>query len=85
MIAPSVAGSRIIRTCWRGLSLNLDEQIGKLPILRNSERKQLAAWNDTGRDYDLDYCLHDLFEAQVRRTPDFVAAIFQGMSSLTEI
>ena len=37
-----------------------------------------SGWNDTGRDYDLVYCLHELFEAQVERTPNSVAVIFEG-------
>ena len=35
-------------------------------------------WNDTGVDYPKHVCLHQLFEAQVERTPDAVAVVFEG-------
>ena len=36
-----------------------------------------AEWNATEAEYPRDICLHQLFEAQVRQTPDAVAAVFQ--------
>jgi len=43
-----------------------------------AERRQLLVeWNDTADDYPRDQCIHDLFEAQVERTPDAVAAIIE--------
>ncbi|TMJ07570.1 MAG: amino acid adenylation domain-containing protein, partial [Bacillati bacterium ANGP1] len=41
-----------------------------------AERRQLGEWNDTGRAYP-HACLHELFEAQVERTPDAVAVVFE--------
>ena len=38
----------------------------------------LKEFNDTKVDYPRDVCLHQLFEAQVLRTPDAVAVIFEG-------
>ncbi len=35
-------------------------------------------WNDTERDYPQDQCLHELFEAQVERTPDATALVFEN-------
>jgi amino acid adenylation domain-containing protein len=37
----------------------------------------LASFNDTAREYPRDKCLHELFEAQVERTPDAVAVAFR--------
>ncbi len=44
------------------------------------QRQLLAEWNDTQRDYRLDVCLHEWFEAQVARTPDAIAVFFEGES-----
>ena len=32
----------------------------------------LTSWNDTAADYSQDKCIHQLFESQAKRTPDFV-------------
>ena len=37
----------------------------------------LREWNDTQTDYSEDACLHELFEAQVKRSPDEIALVFQ--------
>ncbi|RSZ60356.1 non-ribosomal peptide synthase/polyketide synthase [Massilia atriviolacea] len=43
-------------------------------LLDAAEREQvLRGWNDTARDYRLDLCIHELIEAQVRRSPLAVA------------
>lgn len=38
----------------------------------------LVEFNDTKVDYPRDVCLHQLFEAQVLRTPDAIAVVFEG-------
>jgi amino acid adenylation domain-containing protein len=43
------------------------------------ERQQLLVdWNQTNADYPSAACVHELFEAQVERTPANVAVAFQG-------
>jgi amino acid adenylation domain-containing protein len=43
-------------------------------LLSETERRQLLSeWNETHTDYASGLCLHQLFEAQARRTPDAVA------------
>ena len=37
----------------------------------------LMEWNDTQVDYPQDSCIHHLFEAQVERSPDAVAVVFE--------
>ena len=50
-------------------------QIEVLPV---TELHQiLAEWNATGTEYPQDKCIHELFEAQVDRTPQAVALIFE--------
>jgi len=55
-----------------------DQSISVLPILPKKERHQLlVGWNDTAADYPQDKCIHELFEAQVKRTPNAVALVFE--------
>ena len=50
-----------------------------LPLLTPDETQQLLwEWNDTGIDYEQDSLIHELFEAQARRSPEAIALIFQG-------
>jgi amino acid adenylation domain-containing protein len=61
-----------------GVVANPNEPIERLPILTEAERHQLLVeWNATDRDYPRDKCIHQLFEAQVERTPDAVAVVFE--------
>ncbi len=53
-------------------------EIGKLEILKPSDRKQLLVeFNQTHTDYPLDRCIHQLFEEQAERTPDHIAVVFE--------
>ncbi|NND90001.1 MAG: amino acid adenylation domain-containing protein, partial [Granulosicoccus sp.] len=52
-------------------------RVSHLPLLSDVERQQLLVqWNDTGADFPQDRCLHELFEAQVVRSPNAIAAQF---------
>ncbi|CAG0930630.1 mycobactin peptide synthetase MbtE [Thermoflexales bacterium] len=49
-------------------------RISHLSLLTKAEKQQLLmVWNNPKRDYSLNRCLHELFEEQVKRTPDSVA------------
>ena len=55
--------------------------LSELEILSAGERKQLLCeFNDTASDYPRETCLHQLFEDQVARMPDNVAAVFEDES-----
>ncbi|MCT7951052.1 amino acid adenylation domain-containing protein [Ancylothrix sp. C2] len=55
---------------------NPDLPLSQLSLLTPPERHQiLIEWNNTQQNYPQDKCLHQLFEAQVKRTPDAVAVI----------
>ncbi len=55
------------------------QQISDLQLLTPSEVQQLLVeWNDTKTDYPKDKCIHQLFEAQVKKTPDAIAVIFEN-------
>jgi amino acid adenylation domain-containing protein len=67
------------QTLLEGIVANPEQRIGKLPLLAEAERRQLLVeWNNTQRDYPKDACVHQLVEAQVERTPDAVAVVFEG-------
>jgi natural product biosynthesis luciferase-like monooxygenase protein len=52
--------------------------LSTLPMLPDSERTRLIeTWNDTGCDYPTDQTIHAAFEAQVARTPDAIAVVFE--------
>ncbi|MCG1048863.1 amino acid adenylation domain-containing protein, partial [Mycetohabitans sp. B6] len=54
------------------------QRLSELPLLSTTERHQLlTAWNDTAADFASATTLHQLFEAQVQRTPNAVAAVFE--------
>lgn len=56
-----------------------EQQIAHLPLLTMCEREQvLVEWNATAKAYAQDLCIHELFEAQVERTPQATAFLFQG-------
>jgi amino acid adenylation domain-containing protein len=61
-----------------GIVANPDRPLSELPMLTEAERQQLLVeWNQTQVDYPKNYCIHELFEAQVERTPDAIAVVFE--------
>lgn len=67
------------QTLLEGIISSPDEPVYKLPLLTESERRQITLeWNDTETDYPKDRCLHELVEEQVNRTPGAVAVLFEG-------
>ncbi|HEX5718866.1 MAG TPA: condensation domain-containing protein, partial [Thermoanaerobaculia bacterium] len=54
-------------------------RLSKLPWLAEVERRQVVVdWNATGSTGPADLCLHELFEAQVERTPGALAVVRHG-------
>ncbi|WP_047197779.1 non-ribosomal peptide synthase/polyketide synthase [Caldimonas brevitalea] len=52
------------------------QAVARLPVLDAAQRHQLLVeWNGTAGDAGQEGCLHELFEAQVRRTPAALAVI----------
>lgn len=65
------------QTLLAGIVSHPDEKISQLPLLTKFEENQLLVdWNQTTTDYAKDQCIHQLFEAQVERTPNAVAVVF---------
>ncbi|MEW5986282.1 MAG: amino acid adenylation domain-containing protein [Chloroflexota bacterium] len=73
-----------LSTLLEGMVAQPDERVSRLPILTPAERHQLLyEWNDVRSIYPgltpvPDTCIHDLIEAQVARTPNDTAVIFEG-------
>lgn len=65
-------------TLLSGIVNNPLQKISELPLLTEAEQhRQLLEWNETQSLYPTDLCFHQLFEAQVEKTPDAVAVVFQ--------
>lgn len=73
-------------TQWRQEPQQIESE---LPHLSEEEWQRIVVeWNNTGAAYSEDQCIHQLFEAQVERSPDVVAVMYKGgdatnLSSLT--
>jgi surfactin family lipopeptide synthetase C len=66
------------RTLLEGIVADPDRRLAELPPLTEAERQQvLMEWNQTEAYFPEDRCLHELFEEQVERTPDAIAAVFE--------
>ncbi|MFC2141253.1 condensation domain-containing protein, partial [Acidobacteriota bacterium] len=58
---------------------NPEQPISGIEIISNEEKCQiLCEFNDTHADYPRDKTIHELFENQVERTPDYIAAVGQS-------
>ncbi|MBU7585508.1 MAG: non-ribosomal peptide synthase/polyketide synthase [Nostoc sp. TH1S01] len=67
------------QTLLQAIVANPKVRIAELPLLTVAERHQLLVeWNNTQVDYSSDKCIHQLFEEQVKRTPDAVAVAFEN-------
>ncbi len=67
------------KTLLEGMLQGPQQRLDDLPVLTQEERQQLLSeWNDTCAGYPQDVLLHQLFEAQVERTPNAIAVDFEG-------
>ncbi|MFA0810051.1 amino acid adenylation domain-containing protein [Microbulbifer epialgicus] len=56
-----------------------EKKIQELSILTESQRKQLLVdWNDTAEEYTQDVSVSELFEQQVKRSPNAMAVVFNN-------
>ncbi len=67
------------QTLLEGIVIDATQPIATLPLLTPAELHQLLIeWNATQAAYPKDKCIHQLFEAQVARTSEAVAVVFEG-------
>jgi amino acid adenylation domain-containing protein len=68
-----------LQTLLEGIVVDPNLRVSSLPLITSSERIQLLVdWNSTESDYPRDFCIHELFEAQVEKTPEAIAIEFDG-------
>ena len=65
-------------TLLAGIVADPKRRLSELPLLGESEQKQLLVeWNATEAAYPHNVSIHELLEAQVQKTPDQVALVFE--------
>lgn len=64
------------RAMLEGIVTTPEQRLSTLPLLTEAER-QMLVWNNTRIGYPREQCIHELFEAQVERTPDAIAVVFK--------
>ena len=59
------------------MAIDSPRDIHNFSVLTEQERqKMLVEWNDTKVDYPKHLCMHELFLAQMEKTPDNIAVVF---------
>ncbi len=75
-----------LKTLLLAMSMSPHARLGQLDMLSEAETTQvLVDWNRTSAPYVHDRCFHHLFEKQVERTPDALAAVFVAPNGSTSI
>ncbi|XXY19116.1 amino acid adenylation domain-containing protein [Sorangium sp. So ce216] len=73
-------------TLLEGASRDVDLPLSALPLLTPEERRALRAWGTAPAGPGSDGCVHRLFEAQVERSPEAVAVVFDdGARNVTSL
>jgi amino acid adenylation domain-containing protein len=74
---------RHYETLLRSITTDSEQALSQLQLLTPGEWQQMVReWNQTALEFPRGTCLHELFEAQVERTPAAVAAIV-GQQEIT--
>ncbi len=76
----SDTASRIMQHLFQLLSLALGDvnvKLNDIDIISNQEKELLLSFNNTQRAYSLNNTIHKLFEQQVQKTPDNIAAVYK--------
>jgi amino acid adenylation domain-containing protein len=69
------------QTLLRALVIDDQGRVARLALMSDAEQHQLLhGYNDTAASFPADSCVHELFEAQVQRTPEATALVFDDNS-----
>ncbi|WP_429580078.1 amino acid adenylation domain-containing protein [Paraburkholderia youngii] len=80
-LAPRQIGrmTQHLQTLLNGVMADAGQPVGRINILPDDERTYLLEeLNRTAAAYPSERCIHELFEAQVRRTPEAVALVHEN-------
>lgn len=66
-----------MKTLVEGILLDSTQPISSLQIIPTTEKQQLLSFNNTTYDYPKEKTLAELFEAQVKSTPENIALVFE--------
>ncbi|HEY4425459.1 MAG TPA: amino acid adenylation domain-containing protein, partial [Pyrinomonadaceae bacterium] len=67
-----------LSTLLESIAACSSQTLAEIQLLTLREQQVLVEWNGaSARDYEQDLCLHEMFEAQVERTPGRIAAVHQ--------
>ncbi|MCU0519000.1 MAG: condensation domain-containing protein, partial [Oscillatoria sp. Prado101] len=73
---------RHFETLVGAIATHPESRIAQLPVLTAAEKHQiLVGWNKTQTNYPAGECLHQVFERQVRNTPDAIAVVLASGES----
>ncbi len=68
-------------TLLDSIIINSNLNLSKLQIISIAEKQKLLFdWNNTKVEYQNFQCIHQLFEAQVKRNPHAIAVVFEGQA-----
>ena len=72
---------RALESLVEALESESSRTVRELEVVPEAERQQVVyEWNRTEREYPKGKCIQELFEEQVRKTPDAVAVVFEEES-----
>jgi amino acid adenylation domain-containing protein len=66
------------KTILEAMLAEPEARLADLPLMTSEELRELTEWNRTQVDYPRHATVHQLFEAQVDRSPDAIAVVCQG-------
>ncbi len=52
--------------------------VGNISSVSHDTTRKFLQWNDTKADYPAQKCIHEIFEAQVEKTPNNIAVVYEG-------